>query len=216
MQSGLRLALLKPAALPVTPPTDPPLSLLLLRCILKLCLVFVILFMLFIAWQCSLVVASWCTLCVGTLKFSGGVMVYWLWIVPPTPRSHEIHVCKLVEENYIGNGTSPHVNQERGKARGMGRTPPLQQVFLLRSVAKSSLPVSKVSCRKLMCVVLLKIKIRLNSRMKLAWWGAVWLNPQQNSFLNLCRKCLHHWHVFLYFYTWAKLHDRMIARDLWS
>ena len=62
MHSGLRLALLKPVALLVTPPSDPPLSLLLLRCIL--CLVFVILFRLFIAWQCSLV-ASWCTLCVG-------------------------------------------------------------------------------------------------------------------------------------------------------
>ena len=57
MHSGLRLALLKPAALP-----DPPLSLLLLKCIL--CLVCVILFKLFIAWQCSLV-TSWCTLCVG-------------------------------------------------------------------------------------------------------------------------------------------------------
>ena len=31
-----RLALLKPAALPVTPPSDPPLSLLLLRCICPL------------------------------------------------------------------------------------------------------------------------------------------------------------------------------------
>ena len=70
MLSGLRLALLKPAALPVTPSSDPPLSLLLLRCIL--CLVFVILFTLFIAWKCSLV-ASWCTLCVGTPKFSRGV-----------------------------------------------------------------------------------------------------------------------------------------------
>jgi len=73
-QFGLRLALLKPAALPVTPPSDPPLSLLLLRCIL--CLVFVISFKLFIAWKCSLV-ASWCTLCVGTPgKFNRGVMVY--------------------------------------------------------------------------------------------------------------------------------------------
>jgi len=36
---------------------------------------FVILFKLFIAWQCSLV-ASWCTLCVGMPKFSRGVMVY--------------------------------------------------------------------------------------------------------------------------------------------
>jgi hypothetical protein len=43
MHSGLRLALLNPAALPVTP-SDPPLSLLLLRC-----LVFVILFKLFIS-----------------------------------------------------------------------------------------------------------------------------------------------------------------------
>ena len=34
-----------------------------------------ILFKLFIAWQCSLV-ASWCTLCVGTPKFSRGVMLY--------------------------------------------------------------------------------------------------------------------------------------------
>jgi hypothetical protein len=40
-----------------------------------LCLVFVILFKLFIAWQCSLV-ASWCTLCVVMPKFSRGVMVY--------------------------------------------------------------------------------------------------------------------------------------------
>jgi len=63
MRSGLCLALLKPAALPVTPLPDPPLSLLLLlKCIL--CLVVVILFKLFIAWQCNLV-ASWCTLCVG-------------------------------------------------------------------------------------------------------------------------------------------------------
>ena len=54
MRFGLRLALLKPAALPVTPLPDPPLSLLLLlKC--TLCLVFVILFKLFIAWQCSLV-----------------------------------------------------------------------------------------------------------------------------------------------------------------
>jgi len=74
MRSGLRLALLKPAALPVIPLPDPPLSLLLLlKCIL--CLVIVILFKLFIAWQCSLV-ASWCTLCVGTPKFSKGVLVY--------------------------------------------------------------------------------------------------------------------------------------------
>ena len=73
MHAGLRLALLKPAALPVTPPSDPPSSLLLLRCIL--CLVFVILFKLFIAWQCSLV-TSWCTLCVGTSLLSKGVMVY--------------------------------------------------------------------------------------------------------------------------------------------
>jgi hypothetical protein len=57
MRSGLRLALLKPAALLVTPLPDPPLSLsLLFKCIL--CLVFVILFKLFLAWQCSLV-ASW-------------------------------------------------------------------------------------------------------------------------------------------------------------
>jgi hypothetical protein len=60
-------SLLKPAALPVTPPSDSPLSLLLLRCIL--CLLFVILFKLFIARQCSLV-TSWCTLSVGTPKFS--------------------------------------------------------------------------------------------------------------------------------------------------
>ena len=54
------------------PLLPPPLSLLLLRCIL--CLVFVVLFKLsFIASQCSLV-ASWCTLCVGTPKFSRGVM----------------------------------------------------------------------------------------------------------------------------------------------
>ena len=39
------------------------------------CLVFVILFKLIIAWQCSLV-TSWCTMCVGTPKFSKGVMVY--------------------------------------------------------------------------------------------------------------------------------------------
>jgi hypothetical protein len=56
-----------------SPPSDPPLSLLLLR--FNLCLVFVILFKLFIAWQCSLV-ASWCILCVGTPKFSRGFMVY--------------------------------------------------------------------------------------------------------------------------------------------
>ena len=56
-----------------TSPSNPPLLLLFLRCIL--CLVFVILFKLFIAWQCSLV-ASWCTLCVGTPKFSRGVTVY--------------------------------------------------------------------------------------------------------------------------------------------
>ena len=42
MQSDLRLALLKPAALPVTPLSNPPVSLLLLlKCIL--CLVLVIL-----------------------------------------------------------------------------------------------------------------------------------------------------------------------------
>ena len=70
MRFGLRLALLKPAALPVTPLPDPPLSLLLLlKC--TLCLVFVILFKLFIAWQCSLV-ASWCTLCMGR----GGCSVF--------------------------------------------------------------------------------------------------------------------------------------------
>jgi len=41
MRSGLRLALLKPAALPETPLSDPQLSLLLLlKC--TLCLVFVI------------------------------------------------------------------------------------------------------------------------------------------------------------------------------
>ena len=68
MRFGLRLALLKPAALPVSPLPVPPLSLLLLlECIL--CLVIVILFKLFIAWQCSLV-TSWFTLCVGTPKFS--------------------------------------------------------------------------------------------------------------------------------------------------
>jgi hypothetical protein len=74
MQSGLRLALLKPAALPVTPLPEPPLSLmLLLKCFL--CLVFVVLFKLFIAWQCSLVLhfvrgdalslleELWCTDC---------------------------------------------------------------------------------------------------------------------------------------------------------
>jgi hypothetical protein len=50
MQFGLRLALLKPAALPVTHLPDPPLPLLLLlKCILFL--VFVILFKLVIAWQ---------------------------------------------------------------------------------------------------------------------------------------------------------------------
>jgi hypothetical protein len=50
MQSGLRLALLKPAALPVTPHPIPSISLLsLLNCIL--CLVFMILFKPFIAWQ---------------------------------------------------------------------------------------------------------------------------------------------------------------------
>ena len=71
MRSGLRLALLKPAALPVARLPDTPLPLfLLLKCIL--CLVFVILFKIFIAWQCSLV-ASWCTLCVGMPKFSRGV-----------------------------------------------------------------------------------------------------------------------------------------------
>jgi len=37
--------------------------------------VYVILFKLFIAWQCS-AVASWCTLCKGTPRFSRGVMVY--------------------------------------------------------------------------------------------------------------------------------------------
>ena len=74
IRSGLRLALLKPAALPVTPLPDPPLSLLLLlKC--NLCLVFVILSKLFIVWQRSLI-ASWCTLCVGMPKFSKGVMVY--------------------------------------------------------------------------------------------------------------------------------------------
>jgi hypothetical protein len=54
MRSGLRLALLKPAALPVTPLPDPSLSLLLLLLLLLtciLCLVFVQLFKLFIAWQ---------------------------------------------------------------------------------------------------------------------------------------------------------------------
>jgi hypothetical protein len=55
------------------PLPDTPLSLLLLKCIL--CLVFVILFKLYIAWQCSFLVASWCILCVGMPKFSRGVMV---------------------------------------------------------------------------------------------------------------------------------------------
>ena len=41
----------------------------------KVYFVIVILFKLFIAWQCSLA-ASWCTLCVGMLKFGRGVMVY--------------------------------------------------------------------------------------------------------------------------------------------
>ena len=60
MRSGLRLALLKVAALPVIPLPDPPLLLLLLlKCVV--CLVFVILFKLFIAWQCILVVS--CALC---------------------------------------------------------------------------------------------------------------------------------------------------------
>jgi len=58
MRSGLRLALLKPAVLPVTPPLDP-----LTTVVFELYfgLVFVILFKLIIAWQCS-AVASWCTL----------------------------------------------------------------------------------------------------------------------------------------------------------
>jgi hypothetical protein len=64
MRSGLRLALLNPATLPVTPLPAPPLSLLLLlKCILRF------VFVIFIAWQYSLV-ASWCTLCVGMPKFS--------------------------------------------------------------------------------------------------------------------------------------------------
>jgi len=42
-----------------------------------LCLVFEIMFLLFIAWQCS-AVANWCTLCKGMPRFSRGVMVYWL------------------------------------------------------------------------------------------------------------------------------------------
>ena len=71
MRSGLRLALLKPAALPVTPLPDPPLSLLLL---LK-CLVIMILFSFLLHGSVSLV-ASWYTLCVGMPKFSRGVMVY--------------------------------------------------------------------------------------------------------------------------------------------
>jgi len=43
-----------------------------------LCLLFMILFKLYIAWQCRFFVASWCTLCVGTPKFSRGVVVYGL------------------------------------------------------------------------------------------------------------------------------------------
>ena len=57
--------------------SNPPIRSPIITVVVKvyLCLVFVILFKLFIAWQCSLV-ASWCTLCVGTPKFSRGVIVY--------------------------------------------------------------------------------------------------------------------------------------------
>jgi hypothetical protein len=53
MRSSLRLALLKPAALPVTRPSDP-------APIITVVIVFVILSKLFIAWQ-GRTVASWCT-----------------------------------------------------------------------------------------------------------------------------------------------------------
>jgi len=55
-----------------TPPSRSPIITVVVVSVF--CLVFVILFKLFIAWQCSLV-ASWCTLCVGTPKYSGRVMV---------------------------------------------------------------------------------------------------------------------------------------------
>ena len=56
-----------------TPPSRSPIITVVVVSVF--CLVFVILFKLFIAWQCSLV-ASWCTLCVGMPKFRRGVMVY--------------------------------------------------------------------------------------------------------------------------------------------
>jgi len=62
MRSGLRLLALLKASRSTSNPPSMYVVLLLLKCVL--CLVFVILFKLFIAWQCSLV-ASWCTLCVG-------------------------------------------------------------------------------------------------------------------------------------------------------
>ena len=73
MRSGLRLLALLKASRSTSNPPSMYVVLLLLKCVL--CLVFVILFKLFIAWQCSLV-ASWCTLRVGMPKFSKEVMVY--------------------------------------------------------------------------------------------------------------------------------------------
>jgi hypothetical protein len=68
MQSGLRLALLKPACTSNPPIRSPIISVV----IVELC--FVILLNLFIAWQCS-AVANWCTLCRGMPRLSKGVMV---------------------------------------------------------------------------------------------------------------------------------------------
>jgi hypothetical protein len=76
MRSGLRLALLKSAALPEFPQQISPITTV-VGVYLYLSLVLVILFKLFIAWQCS-AVASWCTLCKGMPRFSRGAMVYWL------------------------------------------------------------------------------------------------------------------------------------------
>jgi hypothetical protein len=60
MRSGLRL---KPAALPVTPPSYPVVTV-------------VVVDVHFVSCCCDLVSASWCTLFRGMLKFSSGVMVY--------------------------------------------------------------------------------------------------------------------------------------------
>jgi len=68
MQSGLHLAFLKPAAPPVTHQSG---IITVVVVEMFLCLVFMVLFKLFLAWQCS-AGASWCTLSSGMPRFSRG------------------------------------------------------------------------------------------------------------------------------------------------